>query len=39
MLVKHLYIVAGCNGVGKATASNTILPKSLFVELSRSTYC
>lgn len=29
MAVKHLYIIAGCNGAGKTTASKTILPKSL----------
>jgi predicted ABC-type ATPase len=23
---KNLYIIAGCNGAGKTTASNTILP-------------
>jgi predicted ABC-type ATPase len=27
-----LYIIAGCNGAGKTTASNTILPKSLLVK-------
>lgn len=32
MDVKHLYIIAGCNGAGKTTASNTILPKSLLVK-------
>ncbi|GAP71809.1 hypothetical protein SAMD00024442_19_9 [Candidatus Symbiothrix dinenymphae] len=26
---KHLYIIAGCNGAGKTTASFTILPDSL----------
>jgi predicted ABC-type ATPase len=31
-VVKHLYIIAGCNGAGKTTASNTILPKSLLVK-------
>lgn len=31
-MVKHLYIIAGCNGAGKTTASNTILPKSLTVK-------
>ena len=25
-MVKHLYIIAGCNGAGKTTASKTILP-------------
>lgn len=30
--MKHLYIIAGCNGAGKTTASNTILPKSLLVK-------
>ncbi len=30
-MVKHLYIIAGCNGAGKTTASNTILPKFLLV--------
>ncbi len=29
---KHLYIIAGCNGAGKTTASMTILPKSLLVK-------
>jgi predicted ABC-type ATPase len=24
-----LYIIAGCNGAGKTTASNTILPSAL----------
>ena len=31
-MVKHLYIIAGCNGAGKTTVSNTILPKSLLVK-------
>lgn len=31
-MVKHLYIIAGCNGAGKTTASCTILPKSLLVK-------
>ncbi len=31
-MVKHLYIIAGCNGAGKTTASHTILPKSLLVK-------
>ena len=31
-MVKYLYIIAGCNGAGKTTASNTILPKSLLVK-------
>lgn len=31
-MVKHLYIIAGCNGAGKTTASTTILPKSLLVK-------
>ena len=31
-MVKHLYIMAGCNGAGKTTASKTILPKSLLVK-------
>lgn len=26
---KYLYIIAGCNGAGKTTASNTILPEIL----------
>jgi len=26
---KHLYIIAGCNGAGKTTASFTILPEVL----------
>ena len=30
--MKHLYIIAGCNGAGKTTASNTILPKTLLVK-------
>jgi predicted ABC-type ATPase len=25
----NLYIIAGCNGAGKTTASNTILPEML----------
>lgn len=29
---KHLYIIAGCNGAGKTTASMTILPQSLLVK-------
>ncbi|MCL1674530.1 zeta toxin family protein [Elizabethkingia meningoseptica] len=29
MKEKNLYIIAGCNGVGKTTASFTILPESL----------
>ena len=32
MAVKHLYIIAGCNGAGKTTASKTILPNSLRVK-------
>lgn len=31
-MVKHLYIIAGCNGAGKTTASKTILPQSLLVK-------
>lgn len=31
-MVRHLYIIAGCNGSGKTTASMTILPKSLLVK-------
>ena len=31
-MAKHLYIIAGCNGAGKTTASKTILPKSLLVK-------
>ena len=31
-MVKHLYIIAGCNGADKTTASKTILPKSLLVK-------
>lgn len=31
-MVRHLYIIAGCNGAGKTTASMTILPKSLLVK-------
>ncbi len=27
MLIKNLYIIAGCNGAGKTTASFTILPE------------
>ena len=30
--MEHLYIIAGCNGAGKTTASNTILPKTLLVK-------
>lgn len=30
-MTKSLYIIAGCNGAGKTTASMTILPKSLQV--------
>jgi predicted ABC-type ATPase len=29
MNLKHLYIIAGCNGAGKTTASYTILPEIL----------
>ena len=29
MAQKHLYIIAGCNGAGKTTASFTILPEIL----------
>ena len=32
MADKHLYIIAGCNGAGKTTASMTILPKSFLVK-------
>ena len=32
MAVKLLYIIAGCNGAGKTTASKTILPKSLRIK-------
>lgn len=32
VMVKHLYIIAGCNGAGKTTASQTIVPKSLLVK-------
>ena len=32
MADKHLYIIAGCNGAGKTTASMTILPKSLLLK-------
>lgn len=31
-MAKHLYIIAGCNGAGKTTASCTILPKTLLVK-------
>ena len=31
-MAKHLYIIAGCNGAGKTTASITLLPKSLQVK-------
>ena len=31
-MTKHLYIIAGCNGAGKTTASKTVLPKSLLVK-------
>lgn len=27
MIDKNLYIIAGCNGAGKTTASYTILPE------------
>jgi len=27
--LKHLYIISGCNGAGKTTASYTILPEML----------
>ena len=30
MLEKNLYIISGCNGAGKTTASFTILPEILF---------
>jgi len=29
MITKYLYIIAGCNGAGKTTASFTILPDIL----------
>ena len=29
ILLKHLYIISGCNGAGKTTASYTILPEML----------
>lgn len=29
MIEKNLYIIAGCNGAGKTTASYTILPDSI----------
>ena len=29
-MARLLYIIAGCNGAGKTTASMTILPKALF---------
>lgn len=32
IMAKHLYIIAGCNGAGKTTASMTILPRSLLVK-------
>ncbi len=32
MKTKHLYIIAGCNGAGKTTASMTLLPKTLRVK-------
>jgi len=28
-LLRHLYIISGCNGAGKTTASYTILPEML----------
>ena len=28
MIEKNLYIIAGCNGAGKTTASFTILPET-----------
>lgn len=31
-MAKHLYIIAGCDGAGKTTASMTILPKTFFVK-------
>jgi predicted ABC-type ATPase len=31
-MTRHLYIIAGCNGAGKTTASKTVLPKSLLVK-------
>ncbi len=31
-MTKYLYIIAGCNGAGKTTASMTILPKSFLVK-------
>ena len=29
---RHLYIISGCNGAGKTTASYTVLPEILKVE-------
>lgn len=29
MIAKYLYVIAGCNGAGKTTASYTILPEIL----------
>lgn len=31
-MARHLYIISGCNGAGKTTASMTLLPKSLLVK-------
>lgn len=31
-MVKNMYIIAGCNGAGKTTASFTILPEILDCE-------
>lgn len=40
--MKQLYIIAGCNGAGKTTASYTVLPDILncqeFVNVDRATF-
>ncbi len=34
---KNLYIIAGCNGAGKTTASMTVLPEVLTIRLQSLT--